>query len=87
MIYVKNDEEAYVRWLDANANGFVVNMHTLGKNKSLLHRARCMHLYPPDAHKVHTETYPKACSSDPEEVRQWVIDSGSAIELCTTCKP
>ncbi|MDQ2655727.1 MAG: hypothetical protein M3Z20_22085 [Chloroflexota bacterium] len=87
MIYVKNDEEAYVRWLDANANGFVVNMHTLGKNKSLLHRARCMHLFPPEPGKVHTIAYPKACSCDLEEVRQWVIDSGSAIELCTTCKP
>ena len=63
MIYVKNDEAAYVSWLDANSNGYVVNMHTLGKNKSLMHRARCMHLYPPEADKVHTVAYPKACSA------------------------
>lgn len=87
MMYVKNDDAAYIGWLEANPNGFVVNMHTLGKNKSLLHRARCMHLYPPETGKVHTGTFPKACSCDLDDVRQWVIASGSTIELCTTCKP
>lgn len=87
MIYVKNDEDAYARWLDANASGFVVNMHTLGKNKSMLHRTRCIHLYPPATSKEHTVTFPKACSNDLQEVREWVLASGSDIEPCTSCKP
>ncbi|MFT4038147.1 MAG: hypothetical protein QM692_08220 [Thermomicrobiales bacterium] len=85
MIYIKNDEAAYLHWLEVNPSGFVVNMHTLGKDRSLLHRARCSHLYPPNTSKVHTVTYPKVCANDLDEVRLWVISAGSEVELCTTC--
>lgn len=85
MIYVSNDAATYLHWLEANANGFVVNMHTLGKGRSLLHRARCHHLYPPNLAREHTVAYPKACSNDLDEVQRWVIAAGSAVELCTSC--
>jgi hypothetical protein len=87
MVYVQNDEAAYVWWLEANAEGFVANLHAPSKNKARLHRARCFHLYPPESGRVHTETTPKACSRDSDEVQQWVRENGFEIVLCPDCKP
>ena len=40
MIYVQNDDAAYVWWLEANATGFVANLRTGGKHRAMLHRGR-----------------------------------------------
>jgi hypothetical protein len=86
VIYVKNDEETY-RWcLEMHPDGFVANLGTGGKNRAMLHTARCSHLYPPEERKIHTVTYAKACSSDSEEVQQWAQGSGFDVVPCPDCK-
>lgn len=60
-------------------------MHSLGEDRSLLHRARCHHLHPPDTTKVHTTAYPKACANDLDEAPPWVSAAGSEIELGASC--
>jgi hypothetical protein len=87
MIYVQNDEAAYVWWLDANPMGFVANLHVPSKGKAKLHTARCGHLYPPESGKAHTGATQKACSCDRDEVQQWVSENGFEIVLCTSCNP
>ena len=87
MLYVQNDEAVYVWWLEANEAGFIANLRTGGKNRAMLHRARCSHLYPPVPDRVHTETKPKVCSCDRDEVEQWVRENGFEIVDCPDCKP
>ena len=84
MIYLKHDKKTYRWWLDTHPDGFVANLGAGGKNRAMLHTARCSHLYPPDESKIHTVTYAKACSSDSEEVqqraREWIIEIVPAPE-------
>jgi hypothetical protein len=87
VLYVQNDDAAYVWWIESNDKGFVANLRTGGKNRSMLHQARCSHLYPPEPHKVHTGSYPKACSLDRSEVEQWATNQGFEVVLCPDCKP
>ena len=87
MLYVQNDEAVYVWWLDANEAGFVANLHTGAKYRAMLHRARCTHLYPPEPSRVHTGSYPKACSHDRDEVERWVRETGFDVVPCPDCKP
>jgi len=86
MIYVHNDDAVYLWWLERTANGFVANLRTGGKTRAMLHESRCSHLYPLTPGKVHTVTYPKACSIDRSEVEQWVRDAGYALVLCPDCE-
>jgi hypothetical protein len=87
MLYVLNDDAVYLWWLEANEAGFVANLRTGGKTRAMLHSARCSHLYPPEAGKVHTGTYPKACSRDREEAERWVRENGFEVVTCPDCKP
>lgn len=87
MLYVRNDEAAYVWWLEANDSGFVANLGTGGKNRAMLHRTRCFHLYPPDPGKVHTVQPEKACSRDRDDLERWVRDNRFEMVPCPDCKP
>jgi hypothetical protein len=87
MLYVQNDDAVYVWWLEASESGFIANLGSGGKSRAVLHRGRCMHLYPPEPSKVHTGDYPKACSLNRDEVEGWVHDNGFEVVPCTACKP
>lgn len=86
MIYVKNDEATYRWWLEAHPDGYVANLGTGGKNRAMLHTARCFHLYPPSEGLIHTVTLAKACSSDSEEVQQWARANGFDVVPCPDCE-
>jgi hypothetical protein len=87
VLYVQNDEDVYVWWLDRNDPGFVANLHTGRKNRAMLHRTRCWHLYPPEPNRVHTVTNPKACSRNRDEVERWLSENGFETDACPDCRP
>jgi hypothetical protein len=83
----RRDDADYLSWLEHHPNGYVVNIHTRGKNHSVIHSARCGHLYPPEEHKTHTVSYGKACSENKPELVRWATANGHTLDECTTCNP
>ena len=43
-IFQPPDDAAYLAWLDANPNGYVINAEPGGRGYVLLHRATCTHM-------------------------------------------
>ena len=66
-IYEPPDDAAYLAWLDANPNGYVINAEPGGGGYVLLHRATCTHMrsHPPFI----GPTYIKVCSDSPVRTR------------------
>lgn len=89
------DDEAYLRWLDENPKGFVINTHrSVNPNYMVLHRATCGMIKsaqgsPPGGY---TERgYIKICSSVIEGLQSWVRrhgrPDGSFSSACNACHP
>ena len=81
-IYEPPDNAAYLAWLDANPNGYVINAEPGGGGYVLLHRATCTHMrsHPPFI----GPTYIKVCSDSPSELDLWALQSprGTAAPRC-----
>lgn len=92
--FIGNDE-AYLRWLDENPGGYVVNTHrSVNPNYMVLHKATCEMIkstqgIPPGGY---TERgYIKICSSVIEDLQSWVGQhgrpDGSFSSACKACHP
>ncbi len=87
MIYIRNDHEEYISWLERHPNGFVLNVSTGGKQKAMLHTSRCWHFYPPDPTQERTVTVQKACSRSRDELERWAAETKLTVSICPDCKP
>lgn len=91
-----DDDRSYLKWLDKNPHGFVINT---GRSKShsymVLHRASCRSIWAysgraqPGAFTQHD--YIKICAPDIASLRAWVRrhgrTDGSFSSECTIGKP
>ena len=63
MVTIENDDDAYLAWLDANPDGFVVNAENPPRAATIrLHRVRCTHISTPARTNWTTGSYFKLCS-------------------------
>jgi hypothetical protein len=81
MIYVRNEEAIYTRWLNENENGFVANLYG---ETAMTHTSRCSHLFPPEPSREHTWNA-KVCSRDLATVEEFAGVLGYPIVRCQTC--
>ena len=81
------DDPGYLTWIEHHSNGYVVNINSLRKNRSMIHTSRCTHLYEPERAKTHTISYGKACSTDIQELLDWAGATGQTIVQCSSCRP
>lgn len=84
-----NDDEAYLRWLEQNPQGLVVNSARVPTAAYLiLHRASCGSLRPTSRGNWTTSDYIKTCSVNPRDLARWAVDeTGGALHPCGLCKP
>lgn len=89
------DDEAYLRWLSHNPEGYVVNTaRAMSPNYMVLHRATCPHISKLEAELRGGFTerdYIKICSARVEPLREWVRrhgrGDGSFSRECNSCRP
>ena len=86
------DDDDYIKWIDENPNGFVLNIHrrknpsNIHKSHPRIHFANCHHLNDRPGEST-TEKYFKVCSNSIEELEQWSwIEYQKGLNPCKTCK-
>jgi hypothetical protein len=75
------DDQAYLAWLDAHPDGFVINTEPGGLGYARLHRAVCgtIRSSPPFI----GPSYIKVCSASAEELDEWALQRrGTAARRC-----
>ncbi len=84
-----NDDDAYLRWLEANPHGFVVNSGKIPKANYLkLHRASCAHLHSEGTSNWTTGDYIKTCSDSALSLESWARTiADGVLDPCPVCKP
>lgn len=85
-----NDDQGYLRWLDAHPGGFVLNCDKTPKKTYLvLHRATCGHLSTAERSNWTTGNYIKICSDSIAAIQAWVSSrvDGGVLDPCSVCKP
>lgn len=89
MILVINDDDAYLRWLEANPAGLVLNARNPATPDYLmLHRTRCSDISTPRRSNWTTTGYLKVCSNDLAELEAWAVQStGGRMTPCQRCGP
>jgi hypothetical protein len=87
MIIFINEDEAYLRWIDQNPCGFVVNANRVPKpNYLILHRSTCNHIATNARENWTTNSYIKICSNSIDELRDWATrDVGGQVQQCGSC--
>jgi 5-methylcytosine-specific restriction endonuclease McrA len=89
MIEVVNDDDAYLRWLEANPDGFVLNAEASPRAAYLrLHRSRCNDISSANRTNWTTTSYLKVCSNLLNELEAWARDAtGGVMVPCQHCQP
>ncbi len=89
MIIIINDDEHYLRWIEENPNGFVVNaQNPPSPNNLVLHRSSCGHISSSERSNWTTKDYLKVCSNDVNELAEWASkEIGGELTSCQRCKP
>jgi hypothetical protein len=84
-----NDERGYLRWLEENPRGYVVNsFRSPTSNYLKLHRASCKHINKGFENNWTTGDFIKTCSTDPAALDDWAkTATGSGVDPCGACKP
>ncbi len=80
-IFQPPDDSAYLAWLAANPDGYVINAEPGGRGYVLLHCAVCTHMskWPPFI----GPTYIKVCSDSAAELDAWALQHrGAAAPRC-----
>lgn len=87
----KDDDTAYVEWLEANPHGFVLNSYRRPNSDYLiLHRATCKSVSRTAEPPVRWTSggYIKVCAKDVSEVEAWCRrETGANPQLCGMCRP
>lgn len=79
-----SDHDKFVRWMDANPDGFFLNYKS--PSNLMLHRVHCDHL--DFKEKVSLTSNKKLCSTNREELEAWVRErSAQKLRYCSHCKP
>jgi hypothetical protein len=81
------DDAGYADWIDRNDRGFVLNINSDQKNKSMIHTSRCSHLYPLSVGLRHTQAKGKACSPEKAALERWANSEGHVLIECPSCNP
>jgi hypothetical protein len=69
--FIKEDDE-YLRWLDENPVGWVVNANRRPVPSYLIvHRATCAHISTDERENWTTNQYIKICSHEYDELKDW----------------
>ena len=89
MIIFNNDDGGYLKWVQENNNGYVVNYSVYGASANLsLHRAKCQTLSSRNRTTWTTNGHEKACSNDRQELVNWARARDGRKPLpCAICKP
>ena len=88
MVTIENDDDAYLAWLDANPDGFVVNAENPPRAATIrLHRVRCTHSSTPARTNWTTGSYFKLCSNVLNELDDWSNRTVGTLTACSVCKP
>lgn len=87
MVTVRSDNTDYIKWIYRNPAAFMLNLNSKGTVQSMIHTARCMHLYEPDPAYDHVSGSPKVSSDSLDELLLWAKDDGRLVVECTTCLP
>ena len=85
--YFVDDDDAYLRWIEDNPTGFVINANRPPNRKYLiLHRATCTHIRSPGRSNWTTKQFAKTCSLHVWQLEKWSTETtGGAAELCGAC--
>lgn len=87
--FIDNDE-GYLKWVDNNLQGFVINCNRQPNSRYLiLHRADCRTITGTPANgESWTSGYMKVCSLDPTELKNWAHQEIKGNPRhCGICKP
>ena len=85
----RDNDRAYLDWIQENENGFVVNTFRNPSRRCLvLHRATCWTIRTPARTNWTTTQYIKICSPSEEELQRWARENlGGDLKPCEICKP
>lgn len=86
-----NNEDEYLRWVNTNRGGFVINAYRRPgqlPDPYILHRARCNTIKSPSRTNYTTTSYAKVCSLNKQElVNWWKSHSSHEFRTCALCEP
>jgi hypothetical protein len=81
----RDSDTAYLGWVAAHRDGFVLNIGRSGRGYARLHRATCGTI---TSRPTLTGPYIKICSTALTELDSWALgNGGTASERCGTCRP
>ena len=85
----ENDDDGYLRWVDANPDGFVINASKSPTPSSYckLHAASCNSITTPKRTNYTTNQYIKVCSLDKQSLIDWGTRYSRNFSLCQSCQP
>ena len=83
VIFQPRDDDAFIAWLDANPNGYVINTERErgGRGYVMLHRATCNFIrkWPPFI----GPSYVKFCSTSLDQLEGWAVQrTGGPAPRC-----
>lgn len=83
----KNDENSYLRWIEENPNGYIVNSwNPPTKSYLIIHKATCGSI---SSTKIGNYTAPdmmKTCSLNLDELEKWAKEKvGGKLNPCKKC--
>jgi len=86
---IKDNDEVYLKWLEENPSGYVVNCYRNPTPKYLiLHRARCGTIKSSNRNNWTTKSFIKICSLDKTELKNWARNEViGELKACQHCKP
>jgi len=90
MLIYDDAEAAYLRWVHANPQGYVLNISEDGGSDlsyAMLHRASCRHISSDQTKNYTTTSYNKVCSLNKQELVDWGHQHSSRYKECKVCKP
>ncbi|MFN8562849.1 MAG: hypothetical protein U0703_14820 [Anaerolineae bacterium] len=89
MLIYDDAEQAYLRWVQAHPNGYVLNAAKgEGKLASVtLHRATCRSIGSNQHTNYTTTSYNKVCSLKKQELVDWGRKHSRSFKECSLCKP
>ena len=89
MIIFINEDDAYLRWIEENPNGFVVNANNPPRSDYLiLHKSTCRTISSDHTSNWTTNQYLKVCSNNVDELSTWAKNRiGGALTPCPICEP
>ncbi|MEX2306674.1 MAG: hypothetical protein WD738_03735 [Pirellulales bacterium] len=87
MIIFIEEDDAYLRWIDENPGGFVVNSLRQPTAAYLkLHRATCVHISTDQRSNWTAPDYIKICSTNRDQLNAWALhEVGGKLQPCGFC--